>query len=201
MSASPFAACLSCLLKIGRRLEMSFVKPTRRLTSRTLKKALKAFVVPTVADRYHIIAIRCLWKVLNNDIWRASEQINGKRRQMELLIEQNPNVLLFVSSLTAQEQGQETRENDNEESGDEENEEDVHETDSYDTANKRVYPGVTFWIVVDIPVTCLSNVDINFTKMLLQSGLDVTSCKPIRPRGRNSNPEVFSASLSVHKGL
>ena len=73
---------------------------------------------------------------------------------MGLLIEQNPNVLLFVSSLTAQEQGRETCEktdkNDNEESGDEENEEDVHETDSYDTANKRVYPGVTFWIVVDI---------------------------------------------------
>ena len=61
---------------------------------------------------------------------------------MELLIEQNPNVLLFVSSLTAQEHGKETREktdkNDNEESGDEENEEDVHEIDSYDTANKRV---------------------------------------------------------------
>ena len=67
---------------------MSFVKPTRRLTSRTLMKALRAFVVPTVADRYHVIAIRCLRKVLNNDIWRASEQINGKRRQMELLIEQ-----------------------------------------------------------------------------------------------------------------
>ena len=42
---------------------------------------------------------------------------------MVLLIEQNPNVLLFASSLTGQEQGQETREktdkNDNEKSGDE----------------------------------------------------------------------------------
>ena len=118
---------------------------------------------------------------------------------MELLIEQNPNMLLFVSSLTAQEQGQETREktdkNDNEEARDEENEKDVHETDSYDTANKRVYAGVTFWIVVDIPVTCLSTAETDFTKMLLQSGLDVTSCKPIRPRGRNSNLEVSTASL------
>ena len=118
---------------------------------------------------------------------------------MELLIEQNPNVLLFVSSLTAQEQGQETSEktdkNDNEESGDEENEEDVYETDSYDTANKRVYPGVTFWIVVEIPVICLSNVESDFTKMLLQSGLNVTSCNLICPWGRNSNLEVFTASL------
>ena len=80
------------------------------MTPRTLKKALGAFVVPTFAHRYHVIAIRFLWKVLDNDIWRASEQINGKRRQMELFIEQDPDVLLFVSSLTAQEQGQETRE-------------------------------------------------------------------------------------------
>ena len=32
-------------------------------------------------------------------------------------------------------------------------------------------------------------------KLTLQSGLDVTSCKPIRPRGRNSNLEGFTASL------
>ena len=48
---------------------------------------------------------------------------------------------------------------------------------------------------MNIPFTCLSNVEIDFTKMLLQSGLDVTSCKPIRPREKNSNVEVFTASF------
>ena len=48
---------------------------------------------------------------------------------------------------------------------------------------------------MDVPVTCLSNVETDFRKMLLQSGLDVTNCKPIRLRGRNSNLEVFTTSL------
>ena len=48
---------------------------------------------------------------------------------------------------------------------------------------------------MDIPVISLSNVKTDFTKMLLQSGLDVISCKPIRPWGRNSNLEVFTASI------
>ena len=33
-------------------------KPTRRLASRTLRKAFRAFVVPTVAEKFQVISMR-----------------------------------------------------------------------------------------------------------------------------------------------
>ena len=43
--------------------------------------------------------------VENNNNQRASEQISAKRRQLEVLMTENPNILLFITSLTAHEQG------------------------------------------------------------------------------------------------
>ena len=77
--------------------------PTRRLAIRTLRKAFRAFVVPTVAEKFQVISMRCLWRVENHDVQRASEQISAKRRQLEVLMKENPNILLFITSLTTHE--------------------------------------------------------------------------------------------------
>ena len=76
-----------------------------------------------------------------------------------------------------------------------ENENDVDPERKIDSASKRVYPGLTLWIVLDIPITCLSTVETDLMKMILNSGLDVMSCKPIRSRGKQGSLEVYTASL------
>ena len=171
-------------------------KPIRRLASRTLRKAFRAFVVPTVAEKFQVISMRCLWRAENNDVYRASEQISAKRRQLEVLMTENPNILLFITSLTAQgvqEKSQGSVE-DGESMSESEND-DVDQERKIDSASKRVYPGLTLWIVLDIPITCLSTVETDLMKMILNSGLDVMSCKPIRPRGKQGSLEVYTVSL------
>ena len=66
---------------------------------------------------------------------------------------------------------------------------DVDPERKIESASKRVYPGLTLWIVLDIPITCLSTVETDLMKMILNSGLDVMSCKPIR------SLDVYTASL------
>ena len=72
-------------------------KPTRRLASRTSRKTFRAFVVRTFAEKFQIISMRCLWRVENNDVHGASEQISAKRMQLEVLMTGNPNILLFIT--------------------------------------------------------------------------------------------------------
>ena len=82
-------------------------------SSRTLRKAFGAFVQPTVAEKFQVISMPCLWRVENNDVHRTSEQISAKRKQLEMLMTENPNILLLlllllfviILSLTAHEQG------------------------------------------------------------------------------------------------
>ena len=56
---------------------------------------------------------------------------------------------------------------------------DVDPERKIDSASQKVYPGLTLWIVLDIPITCLSTVETDLMKIILNSGLDVMSCKPL----------------------
>ena len=87
----------------------TLVKPNRRLASNTLKQALRAFIIPVVADRYHVFTVRVLWKVEKNHIYKANEQVTAKRRQLELLLEQSDEIILFISCITGQEKGAPTK--------------------------------------------------------------------------------------------
>ena len=182
----------------------SLVKPNRRLASNTLKQALHAFIVLFVANRYHVFTVRVLWKVEKNHIYKANEQVTAKRRQLELLLEQNDEIIMFISCITGQEKGASTKRKgkqgkedlDDDEEGDDSNDNDADLTPStLDTANKAIYPELTFWIVMEIPHACLNDVQTNLRKIVLQSGLEIESCKPIVPRGEKNKVEVCTAAL------
>ena len=61
---------------------------------------------------------------------------------------------------------------------------DVDSERKIDSASKRVDAGLTLWIVLDIPITCLSTIETDLMKMIINSGFDVMTCKPVRPRGK-----------------
>ena len=50
---------------------MDAFHPARHLSNSTLRPAFKAFLVPKVAEKYHVIAVRCLWKVEKNELHRV----------------------------------------------------------------------------------------------------------------------------------
>ena len=113
-----------------------------------------------------------------------------------MLMTENPNILLFITSLTAlgvQERSQGSVQ-DGESMSENEND-DVDPERKIDNASKRIYLGLTLWIVLDIPISCLSTVETDLLKMILNSGLGVMSCKPMRPREKQGSLEVYTAYL------
>ena len=62
-------------------------------------------------------------------------------------------------------------------------------------ANKVIYAGLTFWIVMETPQPCVNDIQTNLKEIMLRSGLEIDSCKPIVPRGKKNKMEVYTAAL------
>ena len=120
-------------------------------------------------------------------------------------MEQNGEIILFISCITGQEKGAPTKrkrkqeeDSDDDEKGDDSNDNDADLSltpSTLDTANKAIYPGLTFWIVMETPQACVNDVQTNVMKIMLQSGLEIDSCKPIVSRGKKNKVEVYTAAL------
>ena len=48
---------------------------------------------------------------------------------------------------------------------------------------------------METPQACVNDVHTNFMKIMLQSGLEIDSCKPIVPRGKKNKVEVYTIAL------
>ena len=83
---------------------MDAFRLARHLSNNTLRQAFRAFLVPTGAEKFHVIAFRCLWKVEKNELHRAHALISGKRRQLELFLQRTPMVKIVISAITGQEE-------------------------------------------------------------------------------------------------
>ena len=210
---------------------MDAFRPVRHLSNNTLRQAFRAFLVPTVAEKYHVIAVRCLWRVEKNELHRAHALISGKRRQLELLLQRTPMVKIVISAITGQEEGTKKHKKPNKKAkGDKKSQKHVHREDSdegnsseesgndgdgneddddnsdlfpeFDSTpsqntfgQKQVYPGISFWIVIDAPYSCMSDIDTNIRQLFIRSGMEIDKCKPINPCGKIGNLEVYMASL------
>ena len=60
---------------------------------------------------------------------------------------------------------------------------------------KQVYPGISFWVVINAPYSCMSDLDTNIRQLFIKSRMEIDKCKPINPRGKSGNLEVYKASL------
>ena len=65
--------------------------PKRQLTSTVLKQTLKAFVVPPIVKSYNVVAIRAVWHTIDDSC---------KKKQLEMILETEEKVMLFVSAVT-----------------------------------------------------------------------------------------------------
>ena len=72
-------------------------RPSRRLTSKALCNALRAFVVPVVTKLYSVICLRALCDAYKNEESLAEEMIPVKRRQFEMLLGKISEVLIIFA--------------------------------------------------------------------------------------------------------
>ena len=75
-------------------------RPSRRLSSKTIHNALRAFVVPVISKNYSVVCLRALWDAQKNDETLAEQMIPVKRRQLEMLLGRNSDILIIWSCIT-----------------------------------------------------------------------------------------------------
>ena len=75
----------------------------RTLRSSTVRTGLKNFLIPIFEDRYFIVAIRCLWDVVEKDLGVAAYNIDKKRLELESLVDSSENVVAYFSCTCAME--------------------------------------------------------------------------------------------------
>lgn len=68
--------------------------PRRTLRNETLKTALKNFLVPCIAEKYHVSSMRALWDVNVDDMQVAELNIWAKRKQVRTL-----KFVIFLDSI------------------------------------------------------------------------------------------------------
>lgn len=115
-------------------------KPQRSLRSTIIKNTLKTFLVSPIAKKYHVCAVRTLWKkeISLDHIWR-------KRKEMELLLSRKEKIVAVFSCITALEQSKKSKKR-------KKNKQQQHESEdesSEDTEEAEIHPGISFWIAFD----------------------------------------------------
>ena len=75
----------------------------RTIRNETVKAALKNFVIPQISEKFVIISIRCLWDVHDEDLSVASFNISNKRDELEKIVNELKDVVLYFSCTCAME--------------------------------------------------------------------------------------------------
>ncbi len=75
-------------------------RPVRRLSSKTLTQALRAFVVPEVTRSHLVVSIRALWRTRPCDETVTENLLPVKRRQLELILRDHKNIHVILSCIT-----------------------------------------------------------------------------------------------------
>ena len=180
--------------------------PKRQLTSTVLKQTLKAFVVPPVVKSYNVVAIRAVWHTIDDDRRLTHLQIAAKKKQLEMILETEEKVMLFVSAITGLEKERPKTKKQTADEDDTNQTEDgmSQESNESNMINKlgqpHIYPGVAFWIAYDVPQCLLPDIENKLEKLFLDAGLNIYECKAIRPRATKTkdinNPiDYYTSSL------
>ncbi|XP_066932599.1 uncharacterized protein [Clytia hemisphaerica] len=157
----------------------------RTIRSKTLKDALSNFVVTPIIKYCHIISLRCVWDVNEEDLPEASFNIMKKKEEIEAKINEFEDIVMYFSCLCAMESTvlrKELIREDPENSGD-------------DYKDECLIPGISFWIGVVCAQTEVEKIELALKKKIMKAGLDVTTCKPITPRNKTRSNEYYSAAL------
>ena len=133
-----------------------------------------------------------------------------KRTQLELILQEDPNNVRYISAITGLEKQKPKGKKTVVVSNDTKNLVDELSQDSAVTEEQSVeptlgtleaYPGVAFWIAFDTSLCTANDFENKIEKAFLQAGLNIYECKIVKPRSTKtknvSDPvEHFTPGLS-----
>ncbi len=125
-----------------------------------------------------------------------------EKRQLEILLRNQPDTLIVWTCITGievrvgksntlgatEKKTWQENEDDNEEQA--ENDSDKSESD-----DSEIKPGISFWIVVDVPQHSLKDMEKKVIQVMLTSGLEIENCRPIQARNGDNTASYYTATL------
>lgn len=170
--------------------------PRRQLTSVMLRQSLKAFIVPPVLKSYEVVAIRAVWHTDDDDRRETELHISPKRRQIELLLQEDNRVMLYVSAITGLEKEKPHVKKTDAADGEDDNEGNDEENNDR-LGQPNCYPGVAFWIAYNAPRSTMKDIENQLEKELWKAGLNIYECKTIKPRGKQAAEPIGYATATL----
>ena len=151
------------------------------LKSLPIKRAINAWIVPAVIKKYHVLALRALW----NSESDAETYIWGKRREMELLMENMEPVACFFSCITMMPYRAKKRKRRSNDDGDGDDDDDDGDETQEDSENiPKARPGIAFWICFSCADFAADEFMNTACRSFLQAEFDLETCKVIKPKGK-----------------
>ena len=172
------------------------------LRSVRLKNAIENYLIPLFGP-YQVCSLRCLWCPDSDE---AEKEIWARRRMLEDIIISNTDVVAVVSCITfipigkkhSRAKGKKESlpkplpDPFSESSGTEEESDEIRSAQRCRPSRKpevwervatEYKPGVAFWIAYNMPESSAKQFQMQISRALLESGVDVTECNAIVPRG------------------
>lgn len=152
----------------------SFTTPRRQLRSLALKNAVKSYVCQPVLRSYDVASVRALLHTEDSfELWEI-------RRKLEHMLNEDKNVVFFVSCITAIEKNVSKKRKNDEESD-----------DDADSVDKKTVPGIAFWIAFDWPQYGMEAYENHIRQIFMEANVDPLNCTAIRGRGKNLYISLF----------
>ena len=76
-------------------------KPARQLNSLTNKQTLRSYFVLVFSEDFTAFGMRVVWRVDLLEDTTAESWFAAKRRQLELILKEQPEIVFFVSSVSS----------------------------------------------------------------------------------------------------
>lgn len=68
--------------------------PSHQLNARTIREALQTVVAPVVAERFQVVAVKCMFNDVSEE--RSETQIAARRRSVEVALQSEEEVSYFL---------------------------------------------------------------------------------------------------------
>ena len=182
-------------------------RPCRQLNSKVIRGVAECSILPIIETKCSVIAIKCIWRVEDDQIDNAWRWICEKRDSCDTTLRNLQEISFFLSSISTSESNAGKRKKKKESNtgrDDDWETEDADETTLLSQganvvalANKKIYPAVSYWIACQTRNGAMASHH-SIQSALLKCGLEVTATRTSRKSGSDALNKLCQV-LKDHK--
>ena len=186
-------------------------RPCRQLNSKVIRGVAECSILPIVEKKCSIIAVKCIWRVADEEIDQAWRWICEKRDLSDETLRKLEEVAFFFSAISTCESGpkkgnkrkcaKKSTDRDAEDSNTEGESDESASMSQGSTvvavANKKIFPAISYWIACQTRNGAQAS-HVSITSALLKCDLEVTSTRTTRKSGSDTLNKLCQV-LKDHK--